>query len=290
MQFPKARAALTLLLSLTLLAACKDNPTPEEACVTGTNGGNPVIIVGGTFSPAVANELFLGNAIHAAGYTHCVLELKGDENLGDLPGTMPIEISAVALMLFVDEVLEWSNATQVDLIGHSQGALAARAYIKNYGGTAKVDKMISLSGPNAGTEFVPLLEFLAGPLLAPFGVSCESVSPCIQMAQGSDFITGLNAGDMTPGDVDYYAFYTNNDELVWYWGTGLFGLPVIKFDNAELGPGATNIEIGEMCPLRIVGHLGMIADPVPIHMTLDALAGNNISVPFTTCLLPPVVL
>jgi hypothetical protein len=34
----------------------------------------------------------------------------------------------------------------------------------------------------------------------------------------------------------------------------------------------------------------MIADPVPIEMTLDALAGNPISVPYLLCWLPPVVL
>ena len=110
------------------------------------------------------------------------------------------------------------------------------------------------------------------------------------MQEASAFIEDLNAGGLTPGDVDYYAFYTNNDELVWYWGEGIFGLPVIKFDNAELGSGATNIELGEMCPLRIVGHLGMIVDPVPIHMTIDALRGDPISVPLPLCLLPPVIL
>ena len=88
----------------------------------------------------------------------------------------------------------------------------------------------------------------------------------------------------------YFAFYTNNDELVWYWDEGPFGIPIVKFDNAELGPGATNIELGEMCPFRWVGHVGMIADPVPIEMTLDALAGNPISVPYLLCWLPPVVL
>ena len=66
--------------------------------------------------------------------------------------------------------------------------------------------------------------------------------------------------------------------------------PAIKFDNATLGPGATNVEIGQVCPLRVVGHLGMIVDPVPIHMTLDALAGNSIHVPFGLCLLPPVII
>ncbi|NND66856.1 MAG: lipase [Halioglobus sp.] len=279
---------IALLTGALLLAGCNPNPTPEEACAPGPNGGNPVIIVAGTFSPAIANELFLGNSLQAAGFTHCVFELKGSDNFGNLPGTMPIDISAVALSLFVDEVLEWAGATEVDLVGHSQGALAARAYVKSWGGAPKVDKLVSLAGPNDGTDVVPLVDFLTLPLLAPFGVTCDGVWPCVQMRRGSDFLTDLNSGGMTPAGVDYYAFYTNNDELVWYWGEGLFGLPVIKFDNATLGPGATNIEIGEMCPLRIVGHLGMILDPVPIHMTIDALRGDPVDVPLALCLLPPV--
>ena len=290
MELRSMRIIVGVLFSIFLISACKPNPTAEEACTVGANGGKPVIIVAGTFSPGIANELVLGNSLHASGFTHCVLELKGDENLGELPGTMPIEISAVALKLFVEDVLTWSGAAQVDLVGHSQGALAARAYIKNYGGQDSVDKMISLSGPNSGTEIISLLDFFTGPILAPFGLTCESLSPCVQMQLGSEFITGLNDGGMTPGGVDYYAFYTNNDELVWYWGTGIFRLPVIRYDNAALGPNATNIEIGEMCPLRIVGHLGMIIDPVPIHMTLDALAGRAIRVPLLTCFLPPVII
>jgi subtilisin-like proprotein convertase family protein len=43
-----------------------------------------------------------------------------------------------------------------------------------------------------------------------------------------------------------------------------------------------------MCPFSIVDHAGMIADPVPIHMTLDALAGNPILVPLGMCPLPPI--
>ena len=281
---------LALLASALLLAGCNPNPTPEEACSLGPNGGNPVIIVAGTFSPAIANELFLGNSLAAEGFTHCVFELKGSEKFGNLPGTMPIDVSAIALGMFADEVLAWAGETEVDLVGHSQGALVARSYIKNWGGANKVGTLVSLAGPNKGTGVVPLVEFLTLPLLAPFGLTCEDVHPCVQMQETSTFIDNLNDGGLTPGDIDYYAFYTNNDELVWYWGEGLFGFPVLRFDNAELGPGATNIEVGEMCPLRIVGHLGMIVDAVPIHMTIDALRGDPVSVPLPLCLLPPVIL
>jgi hypothetical protein len=108
-------------------------------------------------------------------------------------------------------------------------------------------------------------------------------------AQGYRYCV-LDWSGATQVDLAYYAFYTNNDELVWYWDEGLFSIPFVNYDNATLGPGATNMELGEMCPFRIVGHLGMIADPVPIHMTLDALAGKPISVPFLMCWLPPVVI
>jgi triacylglycerol lipase len=286
MMISRAKAMFGVLLTLTVLTGCKDNPTAAEVCVTGTSGGNPVIIVGGMFDPTMANELVLGSAIQAAGYTHCILELKGTEDLGGLPGTMNTFISAVALKLFTEDVLEWSGAAQVDLVGHSQGALAARSYVKNFGGDAMVGKLVSLAGPNAGTDSTSLSDFFAGPVFSVFGVTCAEVAPCVQMQTGSDFITDLNAGDMTPGSLEYYAFYTNNDELVWYWGEGPGGSPVVKYDNAELGLGASNIEIGEMCPFSIiVDHAGMITDPVPIHMTLDALAGNPISVPPSLC--PP---
>lgn len=276
-----------LCLLVAALSGCKENPSVADACVAGTNGGNPVIIVGGTFSPALVNELFLGNAIEAKGYTHCVLELKGLETLNEAPGTMNIVISALALAAFVNDVLLWSGGSEVDLIGHSQGALAARFYIKHLGADS-VGKLISLAGPHNGIDSIPLLDFFAGPIFAAFGVTCEEVTPCVQMQRGSTFLTDLNTGGMTPGGVDYFAFYSNNDELVWYWGEGPSGFSRVKYDTAELGPGATNIELGAMCPFRIVGHVGMISDPVPIEMTLDALAGKPISVPFLMCWLPPV--
>ncbi|MFT4519456.1 MAG: hypothetical protein ACI9JM_001852 [Halioglobus sp.] len=111
MKLSLTKTLVSLLLSIAVLSGCKENPTPAEACVTGSNGGNPGIIVGGAFSPAVANRPFLGNAIEAAGYTHCALELKGVEALAEIPGTMNIVISALALKLFVDDVLSWSGAT-----------------------------------------------------------------------------------------------------------------------------------------------------------------------------------
>jgi len=280
-----------IVLALPLMAhKCPTAPKAEDACVAGFNGEPPVIIVAGTLSPQIANELFLGNALQYEGYTHCVFELNGSDQLQYLPGTAPIGQSARALKIFVDRVLEWSGHTTVDLIGHSQGVLAARDYIKFRGGQSKVDTLISLAGPNSGTDAAGAAQLFVDPVLAPFGVTCAEIFPCEQMQQGSSYIEALNDGDDTPGAIEYYSFYTNNDAFVWHFAQGPLGIPYVSYTNARLEDGATNVEIDEECPLRWVSHLGMILDPVVYEMISDALAGDLIDVPASTCLLPPVLL
>lgn len=65
---------------------------------------------------------------------------------GSLPG-IPLfagldkmENSAVQLSAFVDKVLASTNSTKVDFVGHSQGSLMPRYYLKNLGGASKVRK------------------------------------------------------------------------------------------------------------------------------------------------------
>ncbi len=73
MKLSRSQMLVSLLLSIAVLGGCKENPPAAEACVTGPNGGNPVIIVGGLFLSTAANDLFLGSAIRAQGYTQCIL-------------------------------------------------------------------------------------------------------------------------------------------------------------------------------------------------------------------------
>ena len=44
------------------------------------------------------------------------------------------------------------HGTKVDLVGHSLGAVACRAWVKLYGGDAWVRRFVSLGGPHAGTS------------------------------------------------------------------------------------------------------------------------------------------
>lgn len=62
------------------------------------------------------------------------------KNIPLLAGLDKMENSAAQLSAFVDKVLSATNATKVDLVGHSQGSLMPRYYLKFLGGQAKVGK------------------------------------------------------------------------------------------------------------------------------------------------------
>ena len=63
------------------------------------------------------------------------------------------------------------------------GSLNTRYYLKNLGGTEKVDDWVSLGGPNHGTTSA--------------NICCEA--SCVEMRIESTFLRELNREDETPG-------------------------------------------------------------------------------------------
>lgn len=98
----------------------------------------------------------------------------------------------------VESLLKATGATKVDIVAHSMGSLNSRWYVKFLGGEGKVDDWVSLGGPNHGTE------------TANF---CFSTS-CVEMRVGSKFLGELNAGDETPGTVNYGTWWSPCDEII----------------------------------------------------------------------------
>jgi pimeloyl-ACP methyl ester carboxylesterase len=58
---------------------------------------------------------------------------------------------------------------QVDLIGHSLGAIACRAWIKLEGGHTRVRRFVSLGGPHAGTSLHRIVPSPVRPVFDPRG-------------------------------------------------------------------------------------------------------------------------
>ena len=201
----------------------------------------PVVLVHGTFGDMTVSWNLISPKLKRDGY--CVFALDYGHR-----GTDPIEGSAAQLRDFVNRVLAATGARKVSMVGHSQGGMMPRYYLKFLGGAAKVDDLIGLAPSNHGTTN-------PGALLLDGATLCDS---CGQQAAGSAFITRLNAGDETPGNVSYTAVETRYDEVV------------IPYTSAFLS-GATNVLLQDRCPLDVAEHLSIIYDAVALRWVRNAL-------------------
>ncbi|MET8907087.1 alpha/beta fold hydrolase [Micromonospora sp. NPDC004551] len=246
-----ATAAVTALL--VPATAAHAEPTTETATTTAAAqaaaglaaAADPVVVVGGLIGISIAYEPIAAR-LRADGYRVSIYQLP-NLGFGD------IRESARALSSYVDQVRAATGAAKVDLVTHSEGGLVSRWYVKFLGGAAKVDHYVSLGSPQQGTYVANIVNFVG------LG-SCAGIVACQQMSIGSSFLADLNGGDDTPGAVRWTTVRTWQDELV---------RPV---DNASLADGATNVLVQAWCPLRIVGHLGLVLDGTTYTVVRQALA------------------
>jgi len=201
------------------------------------------VLVHGTFEGAADNWATMAPQIKAAGY--CVFALEyGDRATGD------IATSAGQLARFVNAVLGATGARKVSLVGHSQGGMMPRYYIKFLGGDKTVDDLVGLAPSNHGTTNPGA--FVTGATV------CEA---CAQQMAGSPFLAHLNAGDETPGGVAYTVIETRYDEVV---------LPYTSAFLAD-GPNTANIVLQDACPTEVIDHHEMPNSPLALRWTLNAL-------------------
>jgi triacylglycerol esterase/lipase EstA (alpha/beta hydrolase family) len=223
------------------------------ASPSGSASGDPVIVVNGLFGVGFAYELLVAR-LRADGYRVWDFELP-------TLGTQDIRRSAQALDAFADGVRAQTGAAKVDLVGHSEGGLVSRAYVKYYGGAAEVDSLVTLGTPNYGTVAANIVRvFTLG--------TCVGITACVQMTIGSSFLADLNAGDDSIGNVAYTNIATVMDELVQPYTN--------SFLNAADG-NITNRALQSQCFLRIVGHLGLIVDGAVYSGVRDALEKQPIT-------------
>ena len=173
----------------------------------------PVVLVAGTganenvswqaLSPALADE---GYCVY--GFNYGATSISGGRfyGLGDIP------TSAHTLAAFVSGVLSTTHATKVDIVGHSQGGMMPRYYMKFLGGAAKVNMLVGLAPSNHGTTLDGLtaLTSLFGPNLTTGG-ACDA---CTQQEAGSTFLSSLNAGGDTQSGPRYVVIESEYDEVV----------------------------------------------------------------------------
>jgi triacylglycerol esterase/lipase EstA (alpha/beta hydrolase family) len=179
-------------------------------------------------------------------------------------GVIAMERSAPQLAAFVDRVLDATGASEVDLVGHSEGTVMPRYYLERLGGAGEVRRFVSLAPLWRGTELGGLALLrdlgrslgLSDPLVGLVASLCGS---CPQFLRGSEYLDDLNSdGEAIPG-VEHTNIVTRYDLLVVPYTSGL------------MRDGGTNIVLQEVCPLDLNEHSTLAVDPVVTQLILGAL-------------------
>ncbi|WP_281899652.1 esterase/lipase family protein [Phytohabitans aurantiacus] len=223
---------------------------------------NPVVLVHGTFENMSNNWFVAAPRLASEGF--CVFAFNYGGQRGDLiQGTGPVATSAQQLSLFVDKVLDATGASKVDIVGHSQGGMMPRQYLRFLGGAAKVNTLVGLAPSNHGTDLSGLAQ-----LAINFDVVGDTVqtacAACTDQIVGSDFITRLNADSETVPGVNYTVIATRNDQIVTPFTSGFLE-----------GSGVDNITLQDVCANDTTEHVGISFNDAVLTLTLNALDPGN---------------
>ena len=227
----------------------------------------PVVFVHGTFGNMSDNGSYVVPQLKAHGYCVFALNYGGPPAFNYMYGVGPIRDSAKQLGDFVDKVLLATEATQVDLIGHSQGGMMPRWYMKFLDGAAKVHTLIGLSPSNHGTSLGAQNN---GSPSKPNAFEQKYCQACIDQSASSEFMHQLNDGGDTVSGVEYTVIETMYDEVVTPYQSAFLS-----------GPNVHNFTLQDVCPLDFSEHLGTAFDPVAMRLALNALDPSHAIAP--TC-------
>ncbi|KAF9931159.1 hypothetical protein FBU30_010695 [Linnemannia zychae] len=224
-------------------------------CRPSTEHPNPLVLVHATMEVPLTNWIYFGPRFVAEGY--CVFALTYGQNpkLPLLYGVTKMESSAQELAVFADKVLNATGADKVDMLGHSQGSLMPRYWIKYLGGATKLRKFAGIASVQYGSTLngiVPLAKALGlfDPIKNVIDPICEA---CYQFAINSTFINDLNQGGDTFPGIDYLLIATKMDEMVTPYTLGFLR------DN---NPRVHNQVLQDWCPFSNPEHVTIAYDPV----------------------------
>jgi triacylglycerol esterase/lipase EstA (alpha/beta hydrolase family) len=268
--------ALTVLPIAATSASATTGSAPSSgwndfSCHPSAQHPRPVVLVHGTFANGTDNWLVFAPYLVARGY--CVFSfdygmLPGDSLIG---GLTPIAQSAQQLSDFTDRVLAATHAAKVDIVGHSQGGMMPRYYLKFLGGAAKVNTLVGIAPDNHGTTLDGLTALL--PYFPGASDFLNAALPGLaDQVAGSAFQQQLNAGGDTVPGVHYTVISTKYDEVVTPYTT-----------QALSGPDVHNVVLQDLCPVDASEHVTIgTTDLIAFHEAANALDPAHATP--TTCL------
>ncbi len=247
------------------------------ACKPSRQHPRPVVLVHGTFADMADSWQALSPLLADNGWCVFALNYGSSNGSGQLGvyATGPIKHSAEELASFVQGVLAATGAKKVDIVGHSQGGMMPRYYLRFLGGASNVGTLVGLAPSNHGTTVNGL--FTLGHLLPGANSFLGFCQACEEQEAGSPFLTALNAGKETVSGVSYTVIESRNDEVVTPYTSAFLS-----------GKKVTNITLQDQCALDQGEHLSMPYDHIADGDVLSALDPKHPQSPACSPVLPIV--
>lgn len=232
----------------------------------------PVVLVHGTGGNAATNWVTYAALLANNGYCVFALTYGVAPSEAASPATFggmnAIPTSAEELKTFVARVLSATHASQVDIVGHSQGTYMPNYYVRFLGGAPYVHRYVSLAPLWDGTG-----TSVAGQLNAVgrgYGFTSDNLVPicaaCGQMVTGSAFATMMRSGQVAVPSIQYLNISTRFDELVLPYTSGqLTGYPNMK-----------NVVLQDYCPTDFTEHFEIASDPNAAQFVLAFLDSGTV--------------
>jgi len=237
----------------------------------------PVILLHGIAGNMADNMSGISPFLANEGYCVYALNYGGDPQ-SIFGGVQDIRLSAIDQFgPFVERVLASTGARQVDVVGHSEGSVMPRYWMRfgnsvHPDGTAKVNTLVGVAPASNGAglagyaEAMQRTEPFAG-LIRELGTN--GCGACPQLMRGSDFFRVLNTAEPQPGErfsgpaqpgVRYLMLATSWDNFVVPYRDGFIDHP--QFVNTRLQ---------DVCPINHADHLAIIFDPTTLDLIADML-------------------
>ncbi|SMQ15272.1 Lipase (class 2) [Streptomyces sp. Ag82_O1-12] len=264
-------AAVTVPATTAEAAGAPSSGWNDYSCKPSAAHPRPVVLVHGTLGNSVDNWLGLAPYLKVRGYCVFSLDYGQLEGVPFFHGLGPAEKSAGQLKDFVDQVLAATGAAETDVVGHSQGGMMPRYYLKFLGGAAKVNALVGIAPSNHGTDlngFTKLLPYFPGAA----DLLSKNTPALADQVTGSAFLTKLNTGGDTVPGVRYTVIATQYDEVVTPWRSQYLN-----------GPDVRNVLLQDLCSVDLSEHVAVgLLDRVVFHEVANALDPGRATP--TTCL------
>ena len=182
----------------------------DWAARTDANHPWPVILLHGTVDSKGVWQL-LGNELRQDGWAVFAPDY-GIRATGLIPD------SAAQVGAYIDAVLAVTGAEKVIVIGHSQGGVIARYWMRHGGGADKMKHLICLGSPNHGTTqggiISPLIASRVGANVMQYVIDAYFGPAGAQQLADSPIIHSLNEGGELEEGVTYTNIATKSDTVV----------------------------------------------------------------------------